>query len=68
MMIKKNIIKLLLISIFLSFNFNIVHSDNHNFLQIIETLKQDIKTLERAVYSDSFDKKNNDNNGQSLSK
>ena len=66
-MIKKYIIKLLLISIFLSFNFNVVYSDNHNFLQIIESLQQDIKTLERAVYSDSFDKKINNNDSQTLS-
>ena len=28
-----------------------------NVLQILEALQQDIKTLERAVYSDSFEKK-----------
>ena len=36
-----------------------VYSDNHNVFQILETLQQDIKTLERAVYSNSFETNNN---------
>tara|TARA_Y100001970_G_scaffold280166_1_gene388725 strand:- start:450 stop:1376 length:927 start_codon:yes stop_codon:yes gene_type:complete len=43
-----------------------VYSDNHNVLQILEALQQDIKTLERAVYSDSFDKKNSNSNEVNL--
>ena len=50
----------------MSINIGNANSDNQNVLQILETLQQDIKTLERAVYSDSFDKKNN-NNEQTLS-
>ncbi len=38
-----------------------VYADNHNVLQVLEALQQDIKTLERAVYSNSFEKKNNEN-------
>ena len=49
-----------------SANINYVYSDNHNILQILETLKQDINTLERAVYSDSFENKNNNNNDEAL--
>ena len=55
-MIKKFIIKIFVIIFIVSFVSN-VFSDNHNILQILETLQQDIKTLERAVYSDSFEKK-----------
>ena len=48
-------------------NFSSVYSDNHNVLQILETLQQDIKTLERAVYSDSFEKStNNSDNSQNF--
>ena len=38
-----------------------VYAENHNVLQVLEALQQDIKTLERAVYSNSFEKKNNEN-------
>ncbi len=65
-MSNKNIITLFLYSLILSLGLGVAKSENHNVLQILETLKQDIKTLERAVYSDSFEKKDN-NNGQSLS-
>ena len=34
-------------------------SDNHNIKEIIELIQKDIKTLERAVYSDSSESKNN---------
>ena len=34
-----------------------VYAENHNVLQVLEALQQDIKTLERAVYSNSFEKK-----------
>ncbi len=50
----------------MSINIGNANSDNQNVLQILEALQQDIKTLERAVYSDSFNKKNN-NNEQTLS-
>ena len=65
-MFKRYILKLLFFSILMSINIGNANSDNQNVLQILETLQQDIKTLERAVYSDSFDKKNN-NNEQTLS-
>ena len=58
-MIKKYFLSLFFVAFFLSIGFEKVYSDNHNVLQILETLQQDIKTLERAVYSNSFEKKNN---------
>ena len=38
-------------------------ADNHNTNEILELIKKDLKTLEKAVYSNSFsnEKKNNDN-------
>ena len=65
-MIKKYICKLLIIIFFVSLKFNSVYSDNHNVLQIIEALQQDIKTLERAVYSDSFENNNSNNNEENF--
>ncbi len=57
-MIKKYFLRLFLfVSLYILF-FGNVYSENHNTLQILEALQQDIKTLERAVYSESFEKKN----------
>ena len=65
-MIKKNILKLFLLTFLLTCSFGNVFSDNHNVLQILEALQQDIKTLERAVYADSFEKTKSDNGEQNL--
>ena len=63
-MIKKYFLRLFLfVSLYILF-FGNVYSENHNTLQILEALQQDIKTLERAVYSESFEKKNT--NSQSV--
>ncbi|MDC0078786.1 tol-pal system protein YbgF [Candidatus Pelagibacter sp.] len=35
--------------------FNISHADNHNIYETLEVIKNDLKTLERAVYSGSID-------------
>ena len=67
-MIQKKILKLLFLATLFSSNFFYAYSDNQNVLQILEALQQDIKTLEKAVYSDSFESKNNDNNGEVLLK
>ena len=65
-MIKKFLFKLFILALFYILNFSIVYSDNHNVFQILEALQQDIKTLERAVYSDSFQKSTNNDNSQNL--
>ena len=65
-MLKKFIIKTFVIIFFVNISVNNVFSDNHNILQILETLQQDIKTLERAVYSDSFEKKSSNNNNEEI--
>ncbi|MDC3060612.1 tol-pal system protein YbgF [Candidatus Pelagibacter sp.] len=62
-MIKKNIFKLIICIFIFNLSLGKVYSDNHNVIQILEALQQDIKTLERAVYSDSFNKKT-DNGGE----
>ena len=66
-MIKKYILRLLSFCFLLSLSFSNVYSDNHDVLQRLEALQQDIKTLERAVYSDSFETKKTTTNNQSLS-
>ena len=49
---KKNLI--IIFTLFINFfSFQNSYSDNHNFYEIIEQLQQDIKTLEKAVYSNS---------------
>ena len=46
---------LYLFSILLLVNFPInSYSDNHNLKEVIELIQKDLKTLERAVYSEDF--------------
>ena len=35
-------------------------SENHNVLEVLELIQKDLKTLEKAVYSGSFDNNTND--------
>ena len=65
-MVKKFFLKILFIIFLLSFVFNKVYSEENSVLQVLETLKQDIKTLERAVYSDSFERVNNNTNEENF--
>tara|TARA_Y100000590_G_scaffold76703_1_gene84901 strand:- start:3749 stop:4747 length:999 start_codon:yes stop_codon:yes gene_type:complete len=60
-MIKKYLLKTLLIIFLFNLSYSNLYSDNHNILQILEALQQDLKTLERAVYSQSFEKENSNN-------
>ena len=64
---RKYFIKSLLVIFLFCISSNKVYSDNHNILQILEALQQDIKTLERAVYSDSFEKKSTNNGDTTFS-
>ena len=36
------------------------YSDNHNLKEVIELIQKDLRTLERAVYSESFSKSSED--------
>ena len=54
----KSLCKILLIKLILFVNFFInsfTHADNHNLYEVLEQVKKDIKTLEKAVYSNSVD-------------
>ncbi len=53
--------KFLILKLFFLFNLifvNFSFADNHNIYEILEILKNDLKTLERAVYSGSIEVKN----------
>jgi tol-pal system protein YbgF len=67
----KCLIKLLFIKIFLVLSFfSYTHSfaDNHNIYETLEKIQKDIKTLERAVYSNSAEFDNTSSNNSSASK
>jgi len=51
-------IKLILIIIFIS---NIALADNHNFNEVLNLIQKDLKTLEKAVYSESINNNNLNN-------
>ena len=56
--------KLILLKLFLIFNLvfiNISFADNHNIYETLEIIKNDLKTLERAVYSGSIEVKSSTN-------
>ena len=58
---------LFILIIILNFFFSgIAYSDNHNIYEILDLIKKDLKTLERAVYSGSIEIESNTNN-QSVS-
>ena len=50
------LIKLILFNfiLFIFFTFNISHSQDQNVREILEIIQKDLRTLERAVYSQSF--------------
>jgi len=65
------IFKLVILKLFLILNFvfiNISFADNHNIYETLEIIKNDLKTLERAVYSGSIEVKasNNDSSVSNL--
>jgi len=54
----KLISKLIIIKLLFLLNFfflNTSYADNHNIYEVLETIKSDLKTLERAVYSGSIE-------------
>ena len=53
------VLKLLFLLNFFFINFS--NADNHNIYEILDSIKDDLKTLERAVYSGSIDVKTNIN-------
>ena len=60
----RSIFRSALFSLIFILNFifsGIAYSDNHNIYEILDLIKKDLKTLERAVYSGSVDIENNTN-------
>ena len=65
----KIIFKLILLKIILVFNFVIISNsfaDNHNIYETLEIIKNDLKTLERAVYSGSIEIENKSSSSTNL--
>ena len=65
----KSLCKILLIKLILFVNFFInsfTHADNHNLYEVLEQVKKDIKTLEKAVYSNSVDLNNTNLNESNI--
>ena len=61
--------KLITLKIFLILNLvsiNISFADNHNIYETLEIIKNDLKTLERAVYSGSIEVKASTNDSSAL--
>ena len=61
--------KLIILKIVFVFNFVIVinsYADNHNIYETLEIIKNDLKTLERAVYSGSIDIENSSTSNSDL--
>ena len=57
----KMILKLIVLKIIFVFNFVVASNsfaDNHNIYETLEIIKNDLKTLERAVYSGSIEMEN----------
>ena len=54
--------KIILFSILYASSTNISLSDNHNLKEILELIQSDIQTLEKAVYSENFKLKNENEN------
>ncbi len=63
------IFRLFVLKIVFIFNLFIVSNtfaDNHNIYEILEIIKNDLKTLERAVYSGSIETENTENSSSEL--
>ena len=61
------IIKLNFIFFICFLYFSNLFADNHNIYETLEKIQKDIKTLERAVYSDSVELSNNIGNSEKIS-
>ncbi len=62
-------IKLIFLKLFFVFNIvliNVSFADSHNIYETLEIIKNDLKTLERAVYSGTIDTKATDSSGYGI--
>jgi TolA-binding protein len=65
----KLLLKLIFLKIVFLLNFlflNVSNAENHNIYETLEIIKNDLKTLERAVYSGSIEIKQNTTNASNL--
>ena len=65
----KHVSKILIFKLLLIFNLvfiNFSFADNHNIYETLEIIKNDLKTLERAVYSGSIELKTETTNNSSI--
>ncbi|MDA9650381.1 tol-pal system protein YbgF [Candidatus Pelagibacter sp.] len=65
----KFIFKLIILKLIFLFNillFSISYADNHNIYETLEIIKNDLKTLERAVYSGTIDLTSTNSNNLNL--
>jgi tol-pal system protein YbgF len=66
MKFKSKLIRLKILVIFNLIFFNISYADNHNIYETLEIIKNDLKTLERAVYSGTIDVQTSGDNTSNL--
>ena len=66
MIFKSKLIRLKILVIFNLIFFNISYADNHNIYETLEIIKNDLKTLERAVYSGTIDVQTSGDNTSNL--
>ncbi len=65
-----SLIKILIVKILLIWNlflFSVTFAENHNIYETLELIQKDLKTLERAVYSESVELNNQNNNNSMTS-
>ncbi len=65
----KFIYKIIILKLLFLFNFgvfNFSYADNHNIYETLEIIKNDLKTLERAVYSGSIDVSQTDSENSNI--
>ena len=50
----KFVFKIIILKLFLLFS-NVTFADNHNIYEVLEIIKNDLRTLEKAVYSGTIE-------------
>ena len=63
----KNLLLIKILILFNLFEANIAFADNHNIFETLENIQKDLRTLERAVYSQSFSENSDTNSAEKAS-
>ena len=66
MKLNNKILKLNFVTLIYLFTSTCLLADNHNIYETLEKIQKDLKTLERAVYSDSIQTNNNSNTSEGV--